>query len=206
MPSRSNKTAEDRALAEAEARDRADSVAAGLTAHREAAERAAEQPFDEPKRTVEESPIANAAIHRTETAPGVFEEITVVSDGGVRLGGPPLAATVPDYVGDPRPTAAPERLPREVVGAEPPTVVLADDRRRVTAAEINAPAVRAATASAQANLGICLLRAGDRVAQPVECVDIHDPGAIIELQAGAVVPEGKTLIPANLVNLWMLAD
>jgi len=81
--------------------------------------------------------------------------------------------------------------------APAPTVAL-----KVTREERFAPAVMAASASAQANLANCLLRPGRVLDHAVDCVDIYFPEqGIITIPAGGTVPEGNPLIPANLVHL-----
>lgn len=139
-------------------------------------------------------------IVRVEQEPGVYRETTVV---GSAFSKPPMADGAPDLAGAPVTATLPKRV---TIAAEPPTETLAMGRRPVSAREREAPAVRAATASAQANLSVALLRGGDRVVNPVDCVDIYKPTEIIELQAGAVVPKGKVLIPRNLVNQDALAE
>jgi hypothetical protein len=195
------KPAENAALAQTEARDEAETREAIGPQAREhlsaAQEGEALQPFDQPIVTIAPSQLAGAEKERVETAPGVFSESTVVE----RITGkPPMASGPVDLV---RPPVAQE-LERSTVAAEPPTVTVLEDRRRVTMQELESPAVRAATESARANLAVCLLRPGDRVTQPVDCLDIFDPRAIIGLQVGAIVPPGNALIPANLVNRSLL--
>lgn len=137
-------------------------------------------------------------IVRVEQAEGVYRE-TVVLDNVV-TGNAPLADGPTAITSAPRGVV----MPRETIAAEPPTEQIVLNRRPVYDREREAPVVRAATASTQANLHIALLREGDRVIAPVECYDIYDPSRIYELQAGAVVPAGKIFLPRHQVAEHLL--
>lgn len=111
---------------------------------------------------------------------------------------PPLAD------GDPNPRnfveAPVSDAKRTTISADPVPEAFFAGRHPVSDKERNSPACLAATDSARANLSLALLRGGDRVVATVDCVDIYHPRETIELQAGAVVPDGKVYIPRNLVH------
>jgi len=118
---------------------------------------------------------------------------------------PPLAD------GDPNPRNFVHEEPasnakRVTIAAKPVPEVIMAGRHPVSDKERNSPACLAATDSARANLSLALLRGGDRVVATVDCVDIYHPRETIELQAGAVVPDGKVYIPRNLVLADALAE
>lgn len=121
-----------------------------------------------------------------EVAPAVSASPLVEAEPAPRVGGDAPVLAPPPHVD-------------EVIGAEPDPVQEVVGPPRVSAEEFASPVVRAANASALANLEKVLLRAGQRVHAALAAIDIHS-GKRVHLEAGARVPEGRVLIPRNLVR------